>query len=143
MTTLAKLPGIILRPIEPGDVPFVLSSWLKSYSHGCRRSRRWPEAYKERHRTAVMKLIERCAVIVAAFDEDPETIMGWACCESNEKEAVLHYLYVRQEARHQGLAKFMIQPILDSGLPIVVSHWTTDAGELPKGWKQAFWRSYR
>lgn len=86
--------------------------------------------------------MDRCALTVAAYDEDPETILAWACTESNDRETIIHYCYVREGMRRMGLAKKLLAPLL-SHSNIVVTHWTDSAGKLPDGWKFSQWKSYR
>lgn len=141
-TALAVRPGLLVRPGEPGDARYVLSSWLKSYAHGCRRARSGPQLYRERHRAAVLRLLERCAVTVAAWEEDPATILGWACTEASPSEAVVHYVYVGRDFRGSGIAHLLLSPLLGSGKRVIVTHVTDDV-DLPSAWEYKPWRSYR
>ncbi len=87
---------ISLRDSKPADLSLVFDSWMRSW-----RSSKWAgvipnNLYFETMRTLIEDLITRGAKItVAAHQDDPDLILGWACYEIKEGRTVLHYLYIR------------------------------------------------
>jgi GNAT superfamily N-acetyltransferase len=94
---------IMLRPMDTSDRGRVCESWVKSYS-----GRVCPPTQNRGLWRLVNALLDRCATLVAAFDEDPLTILGWACTSSD----VVHYVHVRKEFRRQGISKQLLKPYL-------------------------------
>jgi GNAT superfamily N-acetyltransferase len=75
--------------------------------------------------------MDRGQVSVAAWSEDPETIIGWCCVEVG----VLHYAFVRKEFRRTGIARLLLDSMLTDD--VLVTHRTTDADRIrwPAGWR--------
>ncbi len=87
---------IQLRDSKPADLSLVFDSWMRSW-----RSSKWAgvipnNLYFDTMRTLIEDLITRGAKItIAAHEENPDLILGWACYEIKEGRTVLHYLYIR------------------------------------------------
>lgn len=99
---------VVLRPMVPGDRNCVLDSWLRSHHRRWFGSHLSDRAYSRGQRNLVEALLARCAVLVAAFDEDPDTILGWSCTST----CVVHYVWVRHEFRRRGIASQLLAPYL-------------------------------
>jgi GNAT superfamily N-acetyltransferase len=84
---------------------FVVDSWLRSLRDACYRDVDADIFYPE-VRVRVHSLLKRpgVSVRVAVKDDDPDTYVGWAAVEGD----VLHYVYVKQEARRLGVAKTLL-----------------------------------
>lgn len=89
---------------------FVIPSWLQSYSRGlisklCRADGRYSygrEVYWTAQRGRIDKILASpgSKVIVAYIDD---VNVGW-CCEDRQRRT-LHYIYVKDAFRKQGIAK--------------------------------------
>lgn len=87
---------------KPDDLAFVVDCWVKNDPE--LRSMRTGES--TRH---VRSLIARPAsrLIVAHVPGEPDAILGWAATEDGSPCCV-HYIYVRKDARRQGVASAMV-----------------------------------
>lgn len=107
---------IHLRPMEAGDVNFVLSSWLRSYrdaSPDVQESRIPGAVYWPMHEAVVRDCMKRGQVAVAYQPDAPEVILGWACLEETANHSrALHYLYVKHLYR-----AFHVEDFLSTWLP--------------------------
>jgi hypothetical protein len=95
---------VAFRPMAPGDVNFVLDSWLRSYREspyaGCIPNNRFFDIMHE----AVEGLLARGAKVeVACAKHDPDKILGWLCGEIINEELCLHFCYVKDPYRRMGL----------------------------------------
>lgn len=108
------LPGVIAeelgdsvayRPMWGGDVPFVYSSWLKSFRHAYRKSP--PRFYYAYYHPLITKLLARgdTTVCMACDGADQGFIVGWVCATRLPSGGtVLHWVYVKRTYRQLGLA---------------------------------------
>ncbi len=108
----ALLDLVEFRPMLPGDHNFVRSSWLRSHRAVCEWAPR--DAYFRLHHDVVEGLLERATCIVAASKSDADQILGWACGEPGERP-LLHYAYVKQTFRRQGLGRELLRRVVGDG----------------------------
>lgn len=100
-----------IEPAELGDMPYVFSTWLRSYAESqYGRSLPAHAYYAAQHRT-IERLLERGARVYVARGTEPGWLAGWVCCERGPAgHYVLHYAYVRGGAwRHNGIAKRLVR----------------------------------
>ena len=95
---LPELP-LLLRDMREGDLPFVVSTWVRSLQMpACWGSR---DAYMTNMRKSAQQTMKHAArtVVLASSDSD-STILGWACGD----DGVVHHVYVRPEihTKHAG-----------------------------------------
>lgn len=114
-----------IRDLGEHDWAFIASSWKKSN----RDSEPWLANYQyfalmEREIEQI-KARPATRFRVAVDPEDAEFIWAWACSEGTR----LHYVYVRQSSRGQGLAHMLAR---DAGLtsPVTCTHWTEWAAKI-------------
>lgn len=60
----------------------------------------------------IRRLVERGEVVMAVDRADPRRLFGFACFERLRGTCVLHYLYVRGEARGQGIGSALVRESL-------------------------------
>ena len=115
--TEASVPFLI-RAGRESDRPFVESSWKHSASHSALEAARKPgfhAAIAERCRRICAR--PHTQVRIACIPGDEDAILGWAIVEL----AVVHYTYVRRDARRQGIARALLVDLIDpSTTPVVV-----------------------
>lgn len=116
---------VVYRPLVADDVPFVFSSWLKSYREEMRDVP--GKVYFHHHQALIQKLLEKAAVYVAANAEDPSQILGYLACQNIRGVLVVHYLYVKAPFRNHGIASSLLQRARAGVVGIQHSH-QTDAG---------------
>lgn len=145
--------SIKIRPACETDTAYLSSTWLKAYLSGSGLSGRMDHAaYFELHRPVVADLLARCSVLVAHPEGDPDTILGFSVSEPT----VLHWLYVRNAWRGNGIARQLleaaglIQPSPMStattaelaGTRLVFTHWTDTAAHLMRRFKGLVYYPY-
>jgi GNAT superfamily N-acetyltransferase len=144
----AMILPILIRPFREDDAGFVLSSWLKSYATSAWAKsvtdqalwdkRRASTLYWNGHHALVSAILRRPGTLisVAAWEEDADVLAGWMCQERRHDAVLLHYLYVRERFRRNGiateLAKALPERVLYTHRSRVVSrlplppHWAFD-----------------
>jgi len=136
-----SVDGFRLRPLQSEDIPFVMSTWLKSLwkaqgpfttfraSNG--RARRYVSNtvfFAEHHRVAT-DLLKRCGAIVAEVEGAEDEIAGYMCAERKEtvqgEQFVAHYVYVKPLYRKLGIARWLLEAAgWKPGEDIVATHVT-------------------
>lgn len=147
------------RPLEsrgllPEDLPYVYSTWTRSYIGKGRESLkpvRDPETGKQKlnlHGFAmwdrapdridhedlarrVRALVARSTITVWHLAGHPHAIVAWAAFEGDR----LHYLVVKMGFREAGFGTWLISQWADR--PITYTHWTSDWSNLrlPEHWR--------
>lgn len=138
--TVAPFPHEV-RAVEPGDVGFVVSSWLESFHKGSRIGRMQRFAlYRLPMRRLIHRLLERSTVLVAVDVLDRTHIFGWVCAErlTAPSSIALHYLYVRETRRKVGLGRELVELVrtqLD-GQIVAFTHATDLGVDVASRWWQ-------
>jgi hypothetical protein len=135
VTAAVSLAPFSLRPGTPEDHNLVLDSWIKSHRRNCYREHLDTFSYTRGQEWLVKQLLERCSLLIAAYDEDPSFILGWAVTSSN----CVHYAWVRHAFRRKGIATALLKPYLNQ--PTIYTHpisvgpdWMKGKWDAPKGW---------
>jgi ribosomal protein S18 acetylase RimI-like enzyme len=99
---------IAIRLGRPSDLAYVVDTWVK---RGHERNERLREATAR-----VRSLLARPETVlrVACLPDDSDAILGWAVV-SFVPSPKLHYVYVRKEARNQGIARRLLVGVNWSG----------------------------
>lgn len=118
-----------IRPAEPGDLSFVVKTWLQSYAPHAKQAHalKMPylstqnrqlgailsDAYYQHTSPLVQELVDRCPILVACMPEEPDVIVGWVCGELHSTgPSVLHYTYTKGVYRKHGVAKSLVGALL-------------------------------
>lgn len=120
------------------DFSYVIKSWINSYrSSPIARSLRdcyflsWKRVVSEHLRTATMSL--------AVLRDDPFVIIGYVVYEPSGAATLpstVHYVYVRDDWRRRGVARWMLEPMsLSEGTQY--THTPNPVITIPKGWQFA------
>lgn len=97
-----------IRPIVPDDVAFVVNAWLEGYWPDCPCSLVMPKsAWWPRWHRVIENILadERTRTVVACLPDDQTQLLGFACARP---PSVLHWCYVKQAFRHNGIAAGML-----------------------------------
>ena len=114
-------PILKVRRGRQTDIPFISSSWLKSFRNGAFVRGIPNDLYFRFHRRIVAELLQRSLVAVLCEREDENQIVGWACAERSEEGALLvHYVYVKHDFRRAGFAKALIDMLIESEDPVAI-----------------------
>lgn len=69
---------------------------------------------------------DNLAMIVCAASEEPDQILGWVAIEVMPENVgtILHYVYVKELYRREGLAKELISRAIPNKNPVYFTHET-------------------
>lgn len=114
-----------IRPMQPGDEPFIFRAWLKGY---------WPHfpgnvvvsesEFMARWHRVIEKILAdpRTRTVVAHVEGEPDSLLGFAC----GSDRCLHWAYVKQAFRRMGIC-WKLTDGVDAGGSCRVSHWNPHA----------------
>ena len=94
----------ITRPLEPGDLNFVLNSWLLSAR---RFSPDGGDAYFRRMEPRLKQILAEEECLVVCNSDLPAQVFGWISFDSRFR--LVHFVYVKRRFRDMGLAKQLLQ----------------------------------
>lgn len=104
---------IDIRPATGDDVPWIFSSWLKSFrEHGSNCGRIAKETYWAEQRRIINAVTSTpgCVTLVACPSENAQQILGWLCGRRmSEREIGFYYGHVKSERRQQGIMRALVQ----------------------------------
>ena len=117
---LNNLPIICRFPIDE-DLPFIYSSWIRSFGNmhiNEALDRNW---YALAQHLVIGWIFKDAEIIVACNPEDSRQIVGYIVY----KDRTLHYVYVKNvfRGKHAG-TNLMKEAFQNFSEPIFVSHWT-------------------
>lgn len=135
------IEGLELRPFVDTDRNYVISSWLKSYAGKSRDGREYDKlaSFYEDYGPIVCGLVDSGSIMVAAFEDLPDAIIGWFCSNND----LLHYVHVKPRWRRMGVARWMLSGAEE--LPLTYTHRTADSGKcpVPEKWEYRRFRIWR
>ncbi|MEZ0209216.1 MAG: hypothetical protein ACAH17_03525 [Candidatus Paceibacterota bacterium] len=104
-----KSMPIAIRDAQEGDIPFIFSSWLKSFRPGlvCRHVDN--TIYYAEHHKVVEKILKRATCLVATDPADPATIYGYLVFERIDGILTIHYSYVKHTFRAMGVLRQLLK----------------------------------
>lgn len=120
------------RPYVLSDMSFIQSSWSQSYFSGANYKKAIsPEGFNKYHRPLRESFLDRptSAIIVCCAETDHDLILGWIAVEKPEEDEdhiILHYVYVKDAFKGNGIAKELLKLARVSD-KIVYTHKTEKA----------------
>lgn len=124
--------SIIFRAHKSEDLNFILDSWGRSVFSGTSAKKYvTPEEFHSFHRPQRMRFFSKpnTTCIVCVPDDDLNQIIGWIAVESIPSGLILHYLYVKDVYKKQGIATMLIKRALPTS-PIFYTHLTEQAARI-------------
>ena len=122
---------MVLRDLEPADIPFIYSTWMRAYYYGNDFSAvGTKEFFFDNHRKLLDRVMNepKTKVRISCLCDDPDVILGYSVVEN---EQALHFVFVKVVWRKMGLAKKLIPNTV-----LRVTHLTEQGKRLkPKNWK--------
>lgn len=121
---------VSFRQMRESDRGFVVSGWLRSYSSGTGAMRAESMTrYKPSQRAVIDAAIARGTCLVACSPDDDDALYGFAVatsdscagcgrCQGRGVCGELHYVYVIQTRRRQGLARALLVELASRGLHV-------------------------
>lgn len=131
--------SVAFRAALPDDEAIVFNAWLLAHrKHGDWPPRLSSQRYFAEHKATIAKLIARSRMLVACNEARPSQVLGFVCWEGGNGEQTLHWLFVKQPFRRNGIGRALLdqarlnQPhgqglTLDE---VRCSHWTMRAEQL-------------
>lgn len=90
------------------DEALIKATMLKGLYYGCDFFRQMEQdRFFEAYSPLVDELLRNKNIIVACLEEDPDVILGYAIVS----QPVLHYVYVKEVWRGQGIVRKMLQDL--------------------------------
>lgn len=135
------MSDIMLRAAKPSDVPFLTSTWLKSYRDAPAVRGVPNRVYYYYHHKVLEALLTRCTVMVACYDHTPDQILGYVCAELFDSALVVHYVYTKQTFRGFGVARKLVKHLIDAEKPpaVLYTHKTKDVFPIERKMKGEGW----
>lgn len=115
-----------IRKAHPNDIPFITNSWLKSYRGSKEVSGTPNNQYYFYQHKLIEALVPRSIVLVVANRADSTHILGWTCAEIADTALLLHYMYVKDAFRKQGIGSQLLHFMEEHESPpaIITTHRT-------------------
>lgn len=125
---------IKIRQIRPEDYNFIIKTWIKSaYNGGTGYFERYGVFHKGMD-IIIKRKYESGEIdgFVACMEDDEDLILGFAVFGL---DYCLHYIYVKEAFKKQGIARALLKHFYKSKTEIKVSHWTKDIKYIQKLYK--------
>ena len=129
-----------VREVRDDDWGLIFSSFRKGYSDSVRTTDREipPKSKRQLFHHRICGLQKNASFKIACDPDDEHQILGWCCYQPQ----VLHYLYVREIYRGQGIGLQLLTPL--AMFPkLFVTHWTADfqrfAAHNPSLYERVMW----
>lgn len=125
--------AIIIRPFRETDRDFIEGSWMLSFRDGLIDYLQTPyvrrSVYYRGQRKLIHALMNRpgAVCLIAATADYDDAILGWMLLEG---EYVVHYVYVKDAFRGQGIARQLLASVNISEDDLVYTHVTKKVKDL-------------
>lgn len=103
---------ILVRHANDLDIDFITSSWLNSFRDGYFNSTVPNRVYFNQHHKILEQLLPTSTTLVACNSENPGHIFGWLCFQIVDRVMILHYVYIKNLMREQGIAQRLFDYVL-------------------------------
>jgi hypothetical protein len=114
---------IELRPMRTFEINFILNSWLKSV----RITENWikieSKIFFEEYQKLIIATLEMGSVLIACPKNEPNIIIGYMVYERAEKCLIIHFLYIKNKFRRNGLARYMIESLDNKKNEVIATHY--------------------
>lgn len=139
---MSEEAAVTFRPFLLDDLNFISNSWGSSYYKGADNHLFFsPDEFHEHHRPIREKFFDnpRGSVIVCCAKETPSLIIGWIAVEKPKECSgmILHYLYVKQAFKSEGIAKELLKRALPT-TPVIFTHLTEKASRILDSKRERF-----
>ena len=123
------------------DIAFLTNSWLESYRHAPSVRGVPNKVYYYYHHKLLEELLTRCTVLICCYPDNPNQILGYVCAELYDTALVIHYVYVKKTFRKFGIAKSLVNHLLETEKPpsVLFTHKTKDIFPIEKNLRKEGW----
>lgn len=118
---------MLIRKATKEELPFIYSTWLKSYKHSSQFAARIRnDIYYDYHQQIVKRLVNRSEVLVACESTDGP-IFGYLVYETPN---LIHFAYVKKSFRHLGIFKELLGHAQLNLNDCAFTHWTKSTDKM-------------
>lgn len=122
------------RSYTQDDIPFIHSSWLKSYYLGNQYPKRLTiSEFDKLHRPIRNQVLEspETAIVIACSRDNKDLILGWIAIQKPPwaEGLILHYVYTKSALKRQGIAQCLFNSVINDK-PIITTHMTEKANKI-------------
>lgn len=119
------MTSFIIRPMGDDDLNFVRATWMREL--GPTRLGAWLGDTLGDYAVIRDRCIEQGEVTIASLESEPTAVCGWACTEGDD---VLHFVYVKERWRGNGLMRMLLSKQLESE-HVTYTHRSKKCQDLP------------
>ena len=131
--------SVRLRTLIDDDLPFLFSSWLKSYRSSHFAEKITNTIYFEDHHKVIERIIKNSKVLIACNPSDPSQLYGYSVAAEEGGGLVLHFLYVKHTFRNMGIGKTLLDAVgHESDKAAVYTHHTRMSDKLASKYNFVF-----
>ena len=131
--------SVRLRTLIDDDLPFLFSSWLKSYRSSHFAEKITNTIYFEDHHKVIERIIKNSKVLIACNPADPSQLYGYSVATEEGGVLVLHFLYVKHTFRNMGIGKTLLDAVgHERDKAAVYTHHTRMADKLASKYNFVF-----
>lgn len=123
---------LYIREPTSDDTNFVLNSWMKSLRTAVPNIE--SDVFYSFQKMIILKLLSKATLLVACNPEDLDQIFGWIVFSNKEGVTVVHYVYVKQPFRLNGIANGLFEVVRPKEIRMA-THWTKHFEILKDKWK--------
>lgn len=120
----AKNLPMLLREANQNDLNFIYNSWSYTYRKSPIMYRMDVKLYFENQTKQMHRILKDSCVYIACDSEDPSHIFGYIVFEDLQNIAVIHYIYVKNSFRKNGIASYLLESVGINERPCVATHDT-------------------
>lgn len=122
MSTISR-DEILIRPSNSSDMPFIYSSWLKTYKFSSPFTKRIKSSiFFQKHHDLIEDAVNRGMEIFVACPKDgEETIIGYMAIE-RDKNAI-NFVYIKDPFRGFGIARLLYEESQLEPGEVFFTHW--------------------
>lgn len=102
-----------IRAAGQTDLPFIFSTWLKSFRKSPWARQIPPTIYFRHEHDRVAQNLNDSQTLIAHPANDPDTILGWACGRGQ----LIHWVYVKRTWRGLGIGRKLAGELVDLASP--------------------------
>jgi len=121
-----------IRAAGQTDLPFIFSTWLKSFRKSPLARVIPPTTYFKHQHDRIAQRLNDSRTLVCHPENDPETILGWVCGDSR----LLHWCYVKRTWRGIGIGRNLVEALSAVGEGGEYTHFPL--GDIPS-WLKSGW----
>lgn len=127
--------------MQPEDLNFILSTWLRCYRYNSHTVNRVPSrVFYAEHQKFIEKLIAKSSVEMAVMSEAPDVILGYLVSEPK----TLHFCYVKKSCRGEGVGRLLLKNKgFDLNQEIEFSHFTQDMDAICRKFPKLVFNPYQ